>query len=61
MYVCVCYAVTDKELMDAVKLGYNTYPKLQEFLNVGNGCGCCKDDILDLIKSYSKLNLCNRF
>ena len=43
MYVCVCNAVTDREIRGAVKLGVRTLDDLSSMLGVATCCGRCKD------------------
>lgn len=41
MYVCVCNAVTDKQIVKAADQGVSTMRELREQLNVGTCCGRC--------------------
>lgn len=41
MYVCICNAVTDGEIREAVHGGANTLDALGEQLGVGTCCGRC--------------------
>ena len=41
MYVCICNAVTDREIRQAVKLGAASMCDLREGLGVGSNCGKC--------------------
>ncbi len=41
MYVCVCKAVTEKDIHAAVQTGARTMKDLREQLGVGEDCGCC--------------------
>ncbi|MGB0662942.1 MAG: (2Fe-2S)-binding protein [Pontibacterium sp.] len=43
MYVCVCNAVTDKQIRAAVDEGVDTFEALQSELDVATCCGRCKD------------------
>jgi bacterioferritin-associated ferredoxin len=43
MYVCVCNAVTDREIRGAVKLGITTMEDLSATLGVATCCGRCRD------------------
>ncbi len=49
MYVCLCKAVTDKEVIEAVDAGADTLEALGEQLGVGTGCGCCRDFTTELV------------
>jgi bacterioferritin-associated ferredoxin len=43
MYVCVCNAVTDREIRGAVKLGVRTMDDLSACLGVATCCRRCTD------------------
>jgi bacterioferritin-associated ferredoxin len=42
MYVCVCNAVTDREIRQCVALGAQTFEQVRECLGVSNACGRCE-------------------
>ncbi len=41
MYVCVCNAVTDREIRQCAALGVESLDDLRESLGVGSCCGQC--------------------
>jgi len=41
MYVCVCNAVTDKDIINAAKNGASSLEDLSDELNVATCCGRC--------------------
>lgn len=41
MYVCICKAVTDRQIRQAVELGATSLADLKESLGVATGCGKC--------------------
>ncbi len=43
MYVCICAAVTDRDVRNAAAAGADTLDKLAMALGVGTGCGCCRE------------------
>ena len=43
MYVCLCQAVKDTEVRQAVASGVEDVDQLAEELGVGTGCGSCRD------------------
>ena len=43
MYICICAAVTDRQVRSAVATGADTLDKLAVTLGVGAGCGCCRE------------------
>ncbi len=51
MYVCVCTAVTETEIISQVKAGSATYEQIQFDLGVGTCCGACKECACELISS----------
>ncbi len=51
MYVCVCTAVTEREIVAQVKAGATTYEQIQFELGVGTCCGQCKECACELISS----------
>lgn len=42
MYVCICAAVTDRQIKQAARDGATTVDDLAARLGVGTGCGCCR-------------------
>lgn len=43
MYICICNAITDSQVKQAVADGAHTMPALQEKLGVATNCGRCHD------------------
>jgi len=43
MYICICNAVTDKDIRKAVDQGVSSVEGLAKDLNVATKCGRCKD------------------
>ena len=43
MYVCVCNAVTDKQIRRAAAKGVDNLYELREALGVASNCGSCAD------------------
>lgn len=41
MYVCICSAVTDRQIREAAQAGARTLKDLGRDLGVGRGCGLC--------------------
>ena len=41
MYVCLCNAVTEREIRQVVGLGVTSLRELKESLGVATGCGKC--------------------
>lgn len=49
MYVCLCRAVTDHQIRQAVEDGVNHFRELRDALDVGTCCGRCVPDARVLI------------
>ncbi|ULJ62405.1 (2Fe-2S)-binding protein [Wielerella bovis] len=43
MYVCICNAISDHKIKEAVALGASTLTDLKDSLGVATCCGCCAD------------------
>ena len=43
MFVCICNAITDREIKETVAAGASTLADLQSQLGVATCCGCCTD------------------
>jgi len=41
MYVCICNAITDKQIIEAQQNGYANMEQITRHLGVGNCCGRC--------------------
>lgn len=41
MYVCICNAVTERQILQAVAGGARTVADLKQALKVGTRCGAC--------------------
>lgn len=43
MYVCLCNAITDRQIKEIVAAGASSLTDLQAQLGVATCCGCCAD------------------
>ena len=50
MYVCICNAVTDREIRSAVSLGIRTMGDLKRDLGVASCCGKCEPEACRIIR-----------
>ena len=50
MYVCICHAVTDHEIIHKINNGASSMKDLRGTLNVGTTCGRCTICVKDLLK-----------
>jgi len=49
MYVCVCHAVSDKQIKQAVENGCCSYREIRDCHKVGTTCGRCVPEARQLI------------
>lgn len=50
MYVCICNAVTEKEIYQAIADGAATVNQLREQLEVTGCCGMCLESVQDCLQ-----------
>jgi len=55
MYVCVCKAVTDSQILTAIENGVCTRKQLIHCFGVGKDCGKCNNEVTDLLKRGTEL------
>ena len=49
MYICVCKAITDKQIKTAIENGYCSRRQLNKNLGVGSVCGKCSRDVKEML------------
>jgi len=50
MYVCVCNAITDRQIRKAAAKGVSDLHGLQTELGVAAGCGSCKETATEILR-----------
>jgi bacterioferritin-associated ferredoxin len=58
MYVCICNAITDKQIRKAAEAGATDLWRLQAELGVATGCGSCKEvasEILHEVRQSARI------
>ncbi len=50
MYVCICNAITDKQIRQAARSGARNVGDLQLRLGVATGCGSCEDVATEILR-----------
>jgi bacterioferritin-associated ferredoxin len=50
MYICVCKAVTDSQILTAIESGVCTRKQLIHCFGVGKDCGKCNKEVTNLLK-----------
>jgi bacterioferritin-associated ferredoxin len=51
MYVCVCHAISDRQIREVVQRGAESLVEVQAHLPVASCCGCCADTAQEVIAS----------
>lgn len=54
MYVCVCKAVTDTQLHNAIDKGICTRRELTHCFGVGKDCGKCNKEVKEILKQRTE-------
>jgi bacterioferritin-associated ferredoxin len=54
MYVCVCKAVTDAQIKQAVDNGVSTRRQLYHCFGVGGDCGKCNKQVKELLDGATR-------
>lgn len=55
MYVCICKAVTDSQILTAIESGVCTHKQLIYCFGVGKDCGKCNKEVSELLKQKTGL------
>ncbi len=50
MYICICKAVTERQICEAIESGACTRKDISTCLKAGTGCGKCNREIRDLLQ-----------
>ena len=56
MYVCICNAITDKQIRQAAESGVQDLWGLQEELGVATNCGSCKEAASQILMASRNRN-----
>ena len=56
MYVCVCRAVTDKEVAAAIEGGAHSVEAVTRACGAGGDCGACRGQIEDMLEERGCCN-----
>jgi bacterioferritin-associated ferredoxin len=58
MYVCVCNAVTDREICNAVEFGASSFEEVQATLGVATCCRRCTECASKVVASALERSAC---
>ena len=50
MFVCLCKAVSDLQLVETIRSGACTLKQVADSCGAGSGCGACTKEIQDMIE-----------
>jgi bacterioferritin-associated ferredoxin len=54
MYVCICNAITDKQIRQAARSGVSSLWELQKELGVASNCGKCRETAVDILREHAR-------
>lgn len=57
MYVCICNAVTDRQIQEQVANGAHSLTELKDRLGVASCCGCCSDLVSSFLNAPTSNHL----
>ncbi len=55
MYVCICNAITEKQIRQAASAGVRDFGGLQSKLGVAAGCGSCKEVAAEILRESTQV------
>lgn len=50
MYVCICNAVTDTDIRNAVEGGVRNMRQLEQSTGCSSTCGCCRETATEILQ-----------
>ncbi|MEZ5509271.1 MAG: (2Fe-2S)-binding protein [Gammaproteobacteria bacterium] len=56
MYVCICKAVTDKQIQEYRQQGVNSFRELRECTGIATQCGKCTNDARSCFSQSSSVS-----
>jgi bacterioferritin-associated ferredoxin len=52
MYICLCHAISDRQIREIVDRGADSLPEVQRHLPVASCCGRCEDSAREVIETH---------
>ena len=59
MYICICNAITEREIRGAVELGCSSIGELRRDLGVASCCGKCEPDARRVMRECGRGGACS--
>ena len=56
MYICICNAITENEIRQAISLGVNSVEQLKEVLGVACACKACEPYLKNILLEIDQLS-----
>jgi bacterioferritin-associated ferredoxin len=54
MYVCCCYAVTEREVRAVIEAGADSVPAVTRACRAGGDCGSCQQHIESMLEEHAE-------
>jgi bacterioferritin-associated ferredoxin len=59
MFVCLCFAVSDKHIKKLIETGAKSVRQIQDHCKAGTNCGTCINQLKAEMKAHQDIALCN--
>jgi bacterioferritin-associated ferredoxin len=50
LYICICNAITERQVKESARSGVQSIDELTATLGVGAGCGRCRECAIELLR-----------
>ena len=60
MFVCICSAVSDHDIVNAINDGVSSFEEMQDNLGVAKTCGACTCEVKSLLHDRLNKSLASR-
>lgn len=58
MYVCICRAISERQIREVVHRGASSLDEVKCYLPVASCCGCCEDTARELVQTEIQQKRC---
>jgi bacterioferritin-associated ferredoxin len=56
LYICICNAITERQVRECARSGTCSVDELAAELGVGSGCGRCLECATDLLREFQAIS-----